>query len=517
MPLPGADAGTLSYVDALDVLDAMMLPPYPSSPSSSLGSGSSPPSLSTSRSRWNGMRAVTVSGATVHAFLLQHGFARDDAHATAIGKMLVRIGGLVPTFRVAHLSDVSFSAKSTLLYVHRGLTNARDSRCTALNAVLTYPLHYLSSSGKSTTGVEDGSVVDHDDDREGRSSSSSSSTPPSTARPRPLVSVLRDLSEAFAALCHVAVTLDGQFVAYDKLRGSAGWRRMLLLLCELAHARDDNDYNDEISSRWQYVSDNEKKAHWFNLYNLMIFHAKLVYGHPMDLVRRGKFFNDAAYIVAGRRLSSLELEHNVLRGRRLSKAEDDQRVDRWRLHGIPDETESTEGETTRRRKRRTTKTVSTNTPTGIVTILDPRMHFVLNCGAHSCPPLRPVSATQTEAHLSDVTARFIDAMVRVDDDARRVTASRLFKWFRKDFISDHEVAAAPSSPTTKDKEEQDLVVLQWMRDHASKEMTNRIGTAVDLGYKLKFDVYNWADNGDAQAKPDIRFMAIYDLSFARSP
>lgn len=75
----------------------------------------------------------------------------------------------MPTFRVAHLSDVSFSATSTLLYVHCGLTNARDRRCGVLNAELVYPLHNMSSSGTLETRVEDDYFVHHDEDRKGRS------------------------------------------------------------------------------------------------------------------------------------------------------------------------------------------------------------------------------------------------------------------------------------------------------------------------------------------------------------
>lgn len=393
------------YPDILDVLHSLM---------------SKKDGIVASGTKWNGERVMTFSGKSLLKWLQQQQFAYDNSQAVNIAQALVMAGGLVPTFRVER-ADIAFDPSTSRTYVHRGLTDAYDLRSPVLNTPLAYPL-----------------VI-----REGNNL---------LAKPRSMLIVLRQLSDAFVAICHKVVSVDGDYVEYAKLGGSAGWRRALVLLCELGHSSEED---------FKQADDLEKKALWFNLYNLLIFHAKLVYGHPTDLVRRGKFFNNAAYLVAGRRITSVQLEHDVLRCRMMKG---DARFS-WRVE----------------------KT-------------DPRMHFVLNCGAHSCPPLKPVPYTDTEAHLEQVTKHFIQLHVKVDDKHKQVSLSRLFKWFRHDFTP----------------QDDNNSLLSWIAVHSSDEQNEHLVSAITKGYKVKFDVYDWADNGEPEAKPDIRFMAIYDLSFAKT-
>lgn len=392
-PVPLGDV--ITFVDAVDCLDAMM--------------DANTSNLKTSRTRWNDQRAVIVTGSVIESFLLTQSFAADELHAATIACALIRTGGLIPTFRVEKATEI-FAATHTATYVHRGLTSQNDH---GLNIIVPCPLPT-----------------------------------------RPLLDVLCDLASAFARVCHSAVSLDGQYVHYEMLRGSPGWRRCLVLLTEMATA-DDRDFEN--------VHDDVKKACFFNLYNLMIFHAKLAIGHPNDLIHRTKFFDTAAYIIAGKRLSSIELEHGVLR--RTIRSDDDRAALRLREK-------------------------------------DPRMHFILNCGAQSCPPLVPINPEEdVNLQLQNATFSFIEKNVDADIHGQRVTISRLWKWFRKDFT--------PASQSDHD-------LLCWIAEHASKDMRARITELMKNDFKIKFDLYNWADNGDENAKPDTRFMSIYDLSFSRS-
>ena len=78
---------------------------------------------------------------------------------------------------------------------------------------------------------------------------------------------------------------------------------------------------------------------------------------------------------------------------------------------------------------------------------DARIHFVLNCGSESCPVLRPELPTGNalEETLAQAAADFVadPANVAIDHDARTITLSRIFKWFRKDFENDLRLRGLP--------------------------------------------------------------------------
>lgn len=383
-----------SFVDIVDALDSMMAP--------------SPHRVPSGRTRWSQYKAYVASGDHIVTWLLESGFASSRSASAEFARRLVRNAGLIPTFKVEQ-ANAQFDARPTSSYVHRGLTLIADH---GLNCSVAFP-----------------------------------------GKPRNALNVLKDLNLAFAGVCNTSVSIDGHFVDYPSIRGSAGWRQILILLSELAISDD---------SIMSHVDLYVKKACLYNLYNILIFHAKLVFGHPTDLIKRGKFFNDAAYVISGKRITSVELEHDILRTRMNDK---DDRI-AWRLQEK-----------------------------------DPRMHFVLNCGAQSCPPLVAIDETKTEEILQTATERFISNNCEIDLPAGKVTLSRLWKWFRKDFTAESDT---------------DNALMLWIAERANKQIRHDIESLIRTDYKIKFMPYNWADNGNEKAKPDIRFMAIYDLSFSRT-
>lgn len=64
---------------------------------------------------------------------------------------------------------------------------------------------------------------------------------------------------------------------------------------------------------------------------------------------------------------------------------------------------------------------------------DPRIHFALNCGANSCPPIRAYSAEKIESQLELAAQAFVNGTVVVDKAASRVTMSKLLNWYARDF------------------------------------------------------------------------------------
>ncbi len=68
---------------------------------------------------------------------------------------------------------------------------------------------------------------------------------------------------------------------------------------------------------------------------------------------------------------------------------------------------------------------------------DPRFHFVLNCGAYSCPTLsnEAMKPEELEAQLNFAIQIVMDRddYVLIDHESRAVYVSKIFDWYQKDF------------------------------------------------------------------------------------
>ncbi len=65
--------------------------------------------------------------------------------------------------------------------------------------------------------------------------------------------------------------------------------------------------------------------------------------------------------------------------------------------------------------------------------VDPRIHFALNCGARSCPPLAAWHPATLDADLERATAAYVVAESARSADGREVRVPRLLRWYRGDF------------------------------------------------------------------------------------
>lgn len=68
-----------------------------------------------------------------------------------------------------------------------------------------------------------------------------------------------------------------------------------------------------------------------------------------------------------------------------------------------------------------------------VDAVDPRIHFALNCGAASCPPVLAYSAAGVDAELDAATRSYLGSEVSYDPDADVARVPKLFSWYRGDF------------------------------------------------------------------------------------
>jgi hypothetical protein len=113
---------------------------------------------------------------------------------------------------------------------------------------------------------------------------------------------------------------------------------------------------------------------------------------------------------------------------------------------------------------------------------DPRIHFALNCGARSCPPLQsssfPEDPTALDVRLDLATSAFLNGSgVRIDDARREIAVSSLFDWYKADF------------------EKKDGSVQAFLLKHVSDPAkAQALKTAFDAGYVLTYQSYDWTPN-----------------------
>lgn len=117
---------------------------------------------------------------------------------------------------------------------------------------------------------------------------------------------------------------------------------------------------------------------------------------------------------------------------------------------------------------------------------DPRIHFVLNCGSESCPVLRPELPVgeELEALLQEASVEFVNSTsnVAIDDDARIIALSAIFKMYEKDFVNELRAAGKPIGRG----------VVDYIAGIASEPLRSRLENAND--YEVVYDSFDWSIN-----------------------
>ena len=65
--------------------------------------------------------------------------------------------------------------------------------------------------------------------------------------------------------------------------------------------------------------------------------------------------------------------------------------------------------------------------------LDYRLHFALNCGAKSCPPIAFYNAENLDAQLELATKAYLTSEAEYESAKNTVRLPKLMSWFRADF------------------------------------------------------------------------------------
>ena len=149
---------------------------------------------------------------------------------------------------------------------------------------------------------------------------------------------------------------------------------------QLAAASPENE------PEW-FPTEDERKRYYLTAYNAYIlFYAASGYPDRHTLWSGLGLFKNKDIVLGGRKLTLNDLEHNIIRKE----------------------------------------------------FMDPRIHFALNCGARSCPPLKAgvIAQNATDNELEQAARRFINdpGNVRFDEPSLTLYLSKIFDWFAVDFL-----------------------------------------------------------------------------------
>jgi len=110
---------------------------------------------------------------------------------------------------------------------------------------------------------------------------------------------------------------------------------------------------------------------------------------------------------------------------------------------------------------------------------DPRIHFAINCASNSCPPIgnRIVTGNDLDAQLDKKAFNFINdsSNIRIDHANKVIHISRIFKWFKNDFIQNNGNIV--------------FYLSNYHKEISSKQQLDLIST-----YRIVFNKYDWALN-----------------------
>lgn len=190
--------------------------------------------------------------------------------------------------------------------------------------------------------------------------------------------------------------------------------------------------------------EDKARAFWINLYNALLIHAVLALKIQSKVSEVPGFFRRVSYSVGGQRYSLDIIEHGILRGNRGHPLR----------FGLP-------------------QIWPWDPRRQCVIPLDPRIHFALNCGAVSCPPIRSYDSAKLDSQLTLATESFLSQNLSLKPKTKEICLSRLLLWYAGDF--------------GKNWPERLRWMLPFIKDD---EVKSRLKEAES--WKRRFDDYDWS-------------------------
>ena len=119
-----------------------------------------------------------------------------------------------------------------------------------------------------------------------------------------------------------------------------------------------------------------------------------------------------------------------------------------------------------------------------VAFLDPRIHFVLSCGASSCPPIKILTEENSNDALELASESYLRNEVMYDASNHSFRLPKLLLWYGKDFIQ---------RPVNDDKV--NVILLQQIYQLMNKEQELKEILRSNKNISIVFNDYDWNPNG----------------------
>jgi hypothetical protein len=163
---------------------------------------------------------------------------------------------------------------------------------------------------------------------------------------------------------------------------------------------------DEDSLLENLNTESKKMAFWLNIYNAFI-QIKAKEFPNLISEKRNSFFSKKFITIAHKNLSFDDIEHGILRHSKMKISLG--YVDKigWFVNDFEKKFRMDE--------------------------VDFRIHFALNCGAASCPPIAFYSAENINNELHVATVSYLETSVEYNKSENNAVVSKLFQWFIADF------------------------------------------------------------------------------------
>ena len=151
--------------------------------------------------------------------------------------------------------------------------------------------------------------------------------------------------------------------------------------------------------------DDEKKAFWINIYNILIIHGIIEFDIRKSVLEIINFFGRIGYTIGKTFFTPDDIEHGILRKNRPHPA--------FRLRPF--------------------SPFDSRLPFMVETF-DPRIHFALVCASSSCPPIEFYDPEYIDDQLDIATRSFINrGGIETNRENNTVRLSEIFKWYHHDF------------------------------------------------------------------------------------
>ena len=167
----------------------------------------------------------------------------------------------------------------------------------------------------------------------------------------------------------------------------------------------------------ELVNDDYKKAFWINIYN-----AWFLILRKLRKLEKATIYTDKGILVAGEALSLDDVEHGILRRYRY----------KFSLGYLPN------------------LFAASLIKKLAASAIDHRIHFALNCGAVSCPPIAFYDPTNIEQQLDMASRSFLESETTIDSGKGVIHVSRILLWYLGDFGGNRGIRKMLSSIFNKD-------------------------------------------------------------------